>query len=119
MAVCRGQCSGGQRQGTGRQRGDDLGCDRHHRWRWRLGRGRGRGHHRPDLVVAQVETLVDEVVRGFWWLRGERLRWVSQRAHGRRVRRETKGGDGAGGGAGGGGSGHVGTRARIGRRETR
>lgn len=103
MAVC----SGGHGQGTGRHRGDDLGCDRHQGWRGRL----GRGHRRSDFVVVRVETLMDQVVRGFWRLRCERLLWVSQRASVRCVRREAEGGDA--------GRGHVGAQARIVRSETR
>lgn len=107
--MCSGQRGGGQRQGTGSHGGDDLGGNRHQGWRGRL----GRGHRRSDLVVGRVETLMDQVVRGFWWLRCERLCRVSQRASGRcvRLRGETEGGDG--------GSGHVGTQAWIGRSQTR
>lgn len=90
-------CSGGQRQGTGRHGGDDLGGDGHQGWRGRL----GWGHQSSHFVVALVETLMDEVVRGFGGLRGERLRRVGQRASGGCV------------------GGHVGIQAWIVRSETR
>lgn len=86
------QHCGWQRQGTGRPRGDDLGCDGGYWWRRRL----GWRHHRPailgnDFVVTRKEALLDRVVLGFRWLGCEWLSWVGQGASGRGVRREAEG----------------------------
>lgn len=95
MALGRSWQHGGwQRQGTGRHRGDDLGCDGGQWWRRRSGWGhRGPAVLGNHFVMTWKKALLNRMVLGLGWLRCKRLSRVGQGAGGWGVRREAEGRD--------------------------